>query len=482
MSVNTLKKRGIVTKQRLSEKMEQNAAIEKIRRFLCSKTFMVIQCLIGAAFVIARGMGDIMPLVYGNLVLGAILCFVLVICDDLIASLLPFLLICCISIKCYNSFDIYIKLIPLAPVILAVLIFHFVVYRQKLDMGKTWPGAAAVAIAVTLGGLGKISAREYFSGTALFYTFGLGIGMFLMYMLMNTHYHASDKYVLRLKFSFIMMLMGLFCVFMIVHHYILFWPNFISKLSPIYFQWRNNASTILMLSMPFAFYLSIHKYPFLFIGGLEYIAILFTGSRGGALGGTIECALCLIVLVYCDKKNRKKTLITIASIVTIALSIFIVPLMEFFGPVLTRLAGGDSIREGLIRRAVEDFKSNVLFGRGLGYNGNNDVHNPAKFAICWYHSSPFQVIGSFGLVGVAAFGFQLYNRMKVIWSSVTVFNLTLFVSYAGLFMMSLVNPGEFCPIPYGMIATLLFIICDKNNIAPAYLPGGKEEEIKIELT
>ena len=472
----------MLTKTRLSEKMEQNNGIEKLRAFLCSKTFMAIQCVIAAVFVIWKGKGNIMPLVYGNIVLGAILCFILVICDDLIGTLMPFLLVSCLSIKCYNSFDIYIKLLPLAPVIAAVLIFHFVVYRKKLDMGKTWPGAAAVAIAVTLGGLGKITAREYFSGTALFYTFGLGIGMFLLYMLMNTHYHASDKYVLRLRFSFIMMLTGLFVVFMIGHHYLIYWTNFMAKLSPLNFQWRNNASTLLMLSMPFAFYLSIHKYPFFFVGGLQYLAILFTGSRGGALGGTVECALCLIVLVYCDKKNRKKTLITIATLVTVAFSVFIMPLMRFFEPVLTRLAGGDDIREGLIRRALEDFKSNVLFGRGLGYNGNTDVHNPAKFAICWYHSSPFQVIGSFGLVGVAAFAFQLYNRMKVIWEKITVFNLTLFVSYAGLFMMSLVNPGEFCPIPYGMVATLLFIICDKNNIAHEYFPGGKEEEIKIELT
>lgn len=474
--------RGMLTKTRLSEKMEQNKGIEKLRAFLCSKTFMAIQCVIAAVFVIWKGKGNIMPLVYGNIVLGAILCFILVICDDLIGTLMPFLLVSCLSIKCYNSFDIYIRLLPLAPVIAAVLIFHFVVYRKKLDMGKTWPGAAAVAIAVTLGGLGKITAREYFSGTALFYTFGLGIGMFLLYMLMNTHYHASDKYVLRLRFSFIMMLTGLFVVFMIGHHYLIYWTNFMAKLSPLNFQWRNNASTLLMLSMPFAFYLSIHKYPFFFVGGLQYLAILFTGSRGGALGGTVECALCLIVLVYCDKKNRKKTLITIATLVTVAFSVFIMPLMRFFEPVLTRLAGGDDIREGLIRRALEDFNSNVLFGRGLGYNGNTDVHNPAKFAICWYHSSPFQVIGSFGLVGVAAFAFQLYNRMKVIWEKITVFNLTLFVSYAGLFMMSLVNPGEFCPIPYGMVATLLFIICDKNNIAPEYFPGGKEEEIKIELT
>ena len=93
-------------KPRLSERMEQNAAIEKLRKFLCSKTFMVMQCVIGAIFVVARGKGNIMPLVYGNMVLGAILCFILVICDDLIATLLPFLLVSSISIKCYNSFNI----------------------------------------------------------------------------------------------------------------------------------------------------------------------------------------------------------------------------------------------------------------------------------------------------------------------------------------------------------------------------------------
>lgn len=463
---------------RLSEKMEQSRTINSMRAFLCSKTFMVIQCFIAAIFIVIKDKGDIMPIVYGNIVLCAILCFILIICDDLIATLTPFLLICCMSVKCYNSFDVYIKLVPAVPLIVAVFLFHFIVYRRRLDMGKTWPGALAVAIAVTLGGLGKITAAEYFSGTALYYTFGLGIGMFLIYLLMNSHYHASDKYVLRLRFSFIMMLIGIFCVFMIAHHYIMYWSNFIAKLSPLYFQWRNNGSTILMLTMPFAFYLSIHKYPFIFVGALQYIAILFTGSRGGALGGTIECALCLIVLVYCDKKNRKKTILIIATVVTVALSVFLFSLMEFFEPVLARFAGGDDIREGLIRRAIEDFSSNILFGRGLGYSGNTDVHDPAKFAICWYHSSPFQVIGSFGLVGAAAFLFQLYNRMKVVWERVTMFNLTLFISYAGLFMMSLVNPGEFCPIPYGLMATLLFIICDKNNIAPEYINEKKEEEIK----
>ena len=112
--------------------------------------------------------------------------------------------------------------------------------------------------------------------------------------------------------------------------------------------------------------------------------------------------------------------------------------------------------------------------------GNTDVHDPAKFALCWYHSAPFQVIGSFGIAGILAFSYQLYNRMRVLFERITLFNLTLFVAYAGLFMMSLVNPGEFSPIPYGMIATLFFVLCDKNNKYEA-LDKNKEEVLKIKV-
>jgi hypothetical protein len=452
-------------RDRLSAKMDSSKFITLLRRFMISKTFMAIQCVIAAIFVVVRGKGDILPLVYGDLFFGILMSVILVICDDIIASTMPFLLACCLSIKCYDSFGVFINYIGYIAIPIVAVIFHFYVFHRRYPLGATWKGIIAVAIAVTLGGLGKISAAEYFSPTALYYTVGLGFGMFGAYILMNSQFHTSNKYTLRFHFSFIMTLMGLFCVFMIAHQYILYFDSFLGKLSPLYFQWRNNASTLLMLAMPFAFYLSSRKYIFIFAGFLQYAGILFTGSRGGALGGTIEFALCLIVLVYCDIRNRKKTLLIMATAVFCAITFFLQPIYEFFTPVLLRLADGDEIREGLIARAVEDFKSNIMFGRGLGYTGNTDVHNPAKFAICWYHSSPFQVIGSFGLVGVAAFVFQLYNRMKVLWARITQFNLTLFISYAGLFMMSLVNPGEFCPIPYGLLATLLFIICDKNNKA-----------------
>ena len=455
----------------LRKGMENNKAVCAIRKFLLSRTFILIQCLIGGACIIMRDLPCFADLEkYTLLGVGIIsvvglACIALILCDDIIATLAPALIGCSIAIQCYNSFDFFIRFVWLAPVPVIAFLFHFLVYREKFDPGKTWKGILAVSVAVTLGGLGKITAPEYFSGSAVYHTLGLGFGMLLTYFIMNSHYKpTSPHYVLRFHFSHIMTFVGCFCVFMIIYHYAMNWNTFISTLTPLDFQWRNNVSTILMLTMPFAFFLSTKKYPYIFLGILQFAAILFTGSRGGALGAAAELALCLFSVVYTDARNRKKTLTMIAVAVVTVILLSIKYFESFFIPVILRVESVN-VRAGLMARAIEDFKSNILFGRGLGYMGNSDVHDPAKFALCWYHSAPFQVIGSFGLLGVFAFSYQFINRMKVVWKRTTHFNITLFISYAGLFLMSLVNPGEFCPLPYGLMATLLFIICDKNNIA-----------------
>ena len=442
--------------------MEISTAIQKIRTAMTSEIFMIIQCVIAAVFVSFSSKNDFTSIVYGDILFAVLCSFALIICKDIVATLMPFLLISAMSIKCYDSFDIFIKFVWFAPILALAIIFHFVVYHKKFEPGATWKGALFVGIAVTLGGLGKITAPEYFNGTALFYTAGLGMGMFALYLLMNSQYEFSEKYDMRKKFSLIMTLVGLFCVYMIVHFYIANWSTFVKSGSTLAFQWRNNASTILMLTFPFGFFLSSKKYPFIIAGFLQYIGIMLTGSRGGALFGTIELGLCLLVILLADKPNRKKNFIVLGVLAAGVLALA-QPIINFIMPVIKRFSTENGIRLGLFSRAVEDFKSNPLFGRGLGYMGNTDVHDPAKFALCWYHSAPFQVIGSFGIAGVLAFSYQLFNRMCVLFKRITLFNLTLFVSYAGLFMMSLVNPGEFSPIPYGMIATLFFVLCDKNN-------------------
>ncbi len=463
----------------LREKLDNSSAVQKIRTAMVSKPFMLIQWAIAAVFVSFSSKHDFTSIVYGDIVLVTICCFALVMCEDITATLMPFLLIAASSIKCYDSFDVFIQFIGLAPVLVAAILFHFVVYHKKYELGATWKGILFVAVAVTMGGVGKITAKEYFNGTSVFYILGLGFGMFILYLVMNAQYNFTHKYDMREKFSWIMTMVGLFCVYMIGHFYITNLSVLVKSGSVLAFQWRNNASTILMLTFPFAFFLSSKKYPYIFAGFLQYIGIMLTGSRGGALFGSIELCICLLVFILADKKNRKKNLILIGAIGVTVIALAY-PLAKFILPMLKRFMTENAIRLGLFSRAIEDFKSNVLFGRGLGYMGNTDVHDPAKFALCWYHSAPFQVIGSFGILGILAFSYQFYNRMKVLFKRITLFNLTLFVAYAGLFLMSLVNPGEFSPIPYGMMATLFFILCDKNN-SFAEFDENPEKTFKVNL-
>lgn len=459
--------------EQLREKMDNSSAVQKIREVMMSKSFMLIQWAIAAVFVSFSSKHDFTSIVYGDFVLVAICCFALVMCEDITATLLPFLLIATSSIKCYDSFDVFIQFIGFAPILVGAILFHFVVYHKKYELGATWKGILFVAVAVTMGGVGKITAKEYFNGTSLFYIIGLGFGMFILYLVMNAQYRFTDKYDMREKFSWIMTMIGLFCVYMITHHYITNIEVLVKSGGVLQFQWRNNVSTILMLTFPFAFFLSSKKYPYIFAGFLQYLGLWAAGSRGGLLFGSVELGICLLVIILGDRKNRKKNLILISTI-CVAVIALAYPIAKFVWPTLKRFLTENTVRRGLFSRAVEDFKSNILFGRGLGYMGNTDVHDPAKFALCWYHSAPFQVIGSFGILGILAFSYQFYNRMKVLFTRITLFNLILFVAYAGLFMMSLVNPGEFSPVPYGMMATLFFILCDKNN---KFAEQDKNEEI-----
>ena len=192
--------------------------------------------------------------------------------------------------------------------------------------------------------------------------------------------------------------------------------------------------------------------------------MLFSGSRGGMLFGLVELIICIAVMFILDKRHRLAIGITVGVIGlgVIAVSSQLIDLLSY---TLTRLVSMDenSIRIGLIGRGIEDFKANPLFGRGLGYMGNNDVHNNAEFTLCWYHCSPIQIIGSFGLFGVAAYGFLLYQRIRTLAKNLTFFNIMIFLSYIGVELMSLVNPGVFVPFPYLFMITLYFIIIEKCN-------------------
>lgn len=431
-----------------------------------------------------------------NVEIGGAVAFVFIVSAALVMSsrltdaMLPAMLLAVFVTRCYNSADAFLAVAWAAiPPVFAV-IFHFVKYKKKIRIGKSFYGLCAVTVAVTLGGVGTISTSEYFCPTALFYVFGLGIGMVLFYLLVKSQLtdDATEEIV---KIMYIVGLLACFCV---VRFYFELWDEFCRTHTFVYFRSSNNLATFLMLAMPFPLYYARKRRGDMLVVCLMYICTVFTGSRGGLLMGTIEFAVLVVIWIFTLRKN----LLKVAACVLIVAVIFVG--VSFVMPRAIKLLGisaeytddglnfevliedvksvfADKYRSGLIKRMVEDFKSNPVFGVGIGYTGNSDIYNPVKGAMNWYHMWFAQVIGGLGIVGILAYGYQAIDRLIIFFKNRSYANLIFLISYGGLFLMSQVNPGEFCPMPYAALAVTFFIIMEECSEKTADVPLPKIKKL-----
>ena len=412
--------------------------------------------------------------VAGVVLFAYIIGLYLLVFDDLISASLPFLLLCTFSLKCYDSFDTFMDLLWLSPPVIFAIIFHFVIYRKKLTAGENFMGSCAVALAVTLGGLFSISPSDYLRPISLYYVFALGFGMLIGYLAIRSSLEGRPIEESSKRFASFMYLWGVFATFMIFQ---LLAEN-LSEISASgtlpYIQWSNNISTVIMLALPFPFYFALKQPIHLISGYLMYAALLLASSRGGMLFGTVEIIIITIYVLFAPKRR-----LTGAVISAVSLGALLVLYLNL-GGIYELLQIEELIKEGglvasgesrltLLQRSIEDFKSNFWFGKGLGYQGNTDAYEPKKGALYFYHMMIPQIIGSMGICGVVGYLYQFVLRVRTIMRRVNAYNLCLFISYLGLFMMSQVNPGEFCPLPYGFVAVALFAILERQPSSEAHL-------------
>ncbi len=389
----------------------------------------------------------------------------LLLCSDLLSICMPLLLCSVFATALYDSADEFLSfIVPEGIFIVLCVLFHFVVYEKKFTLGKSFYPLLAVSFAVTLSGIGSLTLPELLKPSALYYTFFLGFGLLLIYLVINAYYKESRDYDIYKKFAIIMYVMGIFAAFNVFSYYIDTLYTFFLKPELVNFQASNNLSTFLLFAMPFPFYFSLKGSKLhLFSGLLMFGAILLAGSGGGLLMGSILFFVCLAFIAVYDKKYR---------ILWIALTVFgIASFICIFGYILS-VYGFETLKElftsnlsrvQLLERSFEDFKSHPIFGVGLTYRGNTDIYNPKDGAMTWYHMMGPQIWGSMGILGILAYGFLFIKRgLLVIKARRDALSMTLFLSYFGLFLMSQVNPGEFCPIPYALLAILIFTFIERK--------------------
>lgn len=423
------------------------------RQFFNSYGFYIFQVLLACVFVFLH------KEVLGALVFALLISLILVVCEDILPTTLPFLLIAVFTTNCYDSFSQFIKLAVFAPIPVGALVYHFVFYHKAMCFGDSIWGLFAVGFAITLGGIGGFSLTEYARGA--YYMVGLGFGMVGAYYLMKSEFSPQRKYDMKERFSVIMSLMGSLCIAMILIGYFqerLGWkfPHYIHGFSP------NNLATNLMFAMPFGVYLSRKNRYFALFAPAIYLAICLTGSRGGFLFGTIEF---WVACAYWILQGRKQIL---RLFVCIGVNILILSLFGtgFLTVLLGRLSSFHSlkteVRYTMILQSIENFCKNPLVGTGIlddsiAYGGFNK-----QGTMTWYHMMIPQIIGSMGLLGILAYAYQFYGRVKLVFTKPDAWSLCLGISYLGVFLMSQVNPGEFCPLPFTLLAVLLFILQERR--------------------
>ena len=416
--------------------------------------------------------------VVGALIFLGLIGVMLIGSDRLSDVWVPLILMTVFLTRCYDSYDTFIQFAPYIGVVIAAVLFHIVYYWRKPTIGPSFYGLCAVAVAVTFGGAFFISAADYFRPIMLYYVGCLGVLMPLLYLAAKPR--VDDE--ARERFLRGLFLAGCLAAWSVVFLYADDWMTFVITHSVPYFQPANNLATFFMMAMPTGFFFAKRKRVWIISPVLMYLALLFCGSWGGLLLGTVEfLALLLFFCFYCSDWFRR-TFCILYAVLVIALFIALLPkalilygfdrIIDGFSDMTTselvriffyKVIDHQKGRLDLLARSFADFRSNPLFGVGLGYRGNSDIYDPVKGAMNWYHMWGPQILGSMGILGVLCYGYQLYGRIRLAITRRGLTEVTLSLCYLGLFLMSQVNPGEFCPFPYAITATLIFVLIEPNE-------------------
>lgn len=376
----------------------------------------------------------------------------------------------------YGTFiDDYLSVAPYAIAVMAAILVRFVIYRTHFACGKIIYPTIAVAVAILLGGVGLYPAKAYLEPILLYYYLGLSLGAILAYLALRNYIYNDGVYkpmVALTRMAVSLCILGFIMIFQHVLPYLI-------EAKPWAVQWSNNLSTIIIFSMPFCFYKAIRgKFSaiYLIIGVLAYIAILLTLSRGGILFGTLTfCASGLYALIY-SRKYSRAAIIVLAGI-CLGVVIFLLTKQAFLDFLRECIEiSPNEARVKMYALAVDNFIKHPIFGTGIYFKG--DFYAPAKGAMYWYHSTPFQIIGMTGIVGIIAYLYQYFIRFKTLLKRKSLFNYACFLSFLMFELMACVNPGDFAPIPYMVMLFMLFCISEITvNDKP-----DKSEVLKVGAT
>lgn len=264
----------------------------------------------------------------------------------------------------------------------------------------------------------------------------------------------------------ILYILGVFCAFSILEH-TLQTVIVYQKLMP--FPWCNDICEMMIFALPVPFYYARRRFVHFFVPFAFYAAMLPAMSMTAVLVGAVILALGLVYTFVYNPQKRAWVYAAFAFALCAAVFVVIHYRLYSIEAIKTLFASQENGRLDLFRSAWENFKLHPILGVGIGY-GTNDGSFMKSF---WTHNWLLQILGSLGVVGMLAYGYQMLVRAKLIFKRRTAFRMMVGLSYLGIFLASMLQPGEFCPMPYELLAVALFALLEmtENDTAPCI--GGE---------
>ncbi len=390
----------------------------------------------------------------------------LIFCGDLMSIFAPVCFTLQISVEYYRD---YSQLVPymmyaIVPFSLA-LIFNLIHYRRKIVFGRFTYPYIAVTLALIAGGVGTISAQDYLKPISMYYMLALGLGQFALYVLFRTRLENERGYDRAERMAETAYAAGLLFVVVIFSFYAHNFDSFLEKGGVLFYKPRNYVTTVLLICMPMTCVLVRRSNLYLIGMVLMHIAMVMSGSRSGLLFGSVLLLLCAVYIYISNKKSRRlyKRLFGAALLIAAAAAVAVVP--ELYAARIKNAAAGDRTRIEFIRRGIDNFLNHPVFGIGIGSTKDLEIFKAyVSGCIVFYHNAVIQVLSSMGFAGAAAYGWMLLSRLKMLWrgrkSSVAC---AAALSYLGILMMSMTNPGIFCPFPDVALITVIFVVLEAHT-------------------
>ena len=378
------------------------------------------------------------------------------------------------SLTCYGRsadfFPLFVMVVPLA----CSLLFNIIFYKKRIKLKtlKTpaFIGLLLTAAAVTLGGLGINPPSDYL-GWGAYYYIGLGVGLVVSYIIIRLLAAGEDAERALKRILDSLILGGILAALVIILYYVICVREFLHTFSSISFLSINpvrNLSAIFLVPASGLSVLRIkEKKSYIAATSLILLASLMSSSRTALLFSTATAVLAAAYVIISRTEKKRAAIIAFAVIGVCSVAAAAVLYKLTTSRTDASQMFRSIIRITLCKCGIKDFLESPILGKGIIYSGNARHFRTDLFMyeIQWYHNAVIQVLGSFGLLGVLTYGYQLYARVKTALESKSKYAFEALSVYVGILLLSMTEPGIFCPVPTALIPVIMFALIDMQALS-----------------